>query len=156
MRATRPTQPPDNAASRRKFLLKAGVLGGLALAAGGGLIIGLRRVLPAITPKESRRVRVVALKALPEGKAVLKTIAGVSFALVHDDGVVRAFSALCTHLGCRIQWQSDERRFFCPCHLGYFDADGKVISGPPPRPLDEYDAAIDGDNVYVILPEPTE
>ena len=43
--------------------------------------------------------------------------------------------------------------FFCPCHDGVFDKDGKVVSGPPPRDLDVYDVALEGDNIYVYFAE---
>ena len=46
-----------------------------------------------------------------------------------------ALSAVCTHLGCNVRWRQQESRFACPCHAGFYDADGNVISGPPPRPL---------------------
>ena len=150
------SKQPDKAVSRREFLLNAGVLGGLAVATGGSLVHGLRFVLPAITPVQYRRVRVTSLEALPDGEAAAKTLAGTAFTLVHRNGMVRAFSSICTHLGCKVKWEPDEEQFFCPCHLGYFDAEGKVVSGPPSRPLDEYDVEIDGDNVYVMLPEPVE
>jgi Rieske Fe-S protein len=47
----------------------------------------------------------------------------------------RALSATCTHLGCRVSWQPAAKQFKCPCHGGVFDRDGRVVSGPPPRPL---------------------
>ncbi len=53
-------------------------------------------------------------------------------------GELRAFSAVCTHLGCIVQWKKDEGIFLCPCHAGKFDTNGNVISGPPPKPLPQY------------------
>jgi cytochrome b6-f complex iron-sulfur subunit len=53
-------------------------------------------------------------------------------------GELRAFSAVCTHLGCIVQWEKDAGIFLCPCHAGRFDANGNVISGPPPKPLSQY------------------
>jgi Rieske Fe-S protein len=44
----------------------------------------------------------------------------------------------CTHLGCTVNWKEDERVFLCPCHDASFDAEGAVIDGPPPRPLDRH------------------
>ena len=44
----------------------------------------------------------------------------------------------CTHLGCTVNWKEDERVFLCPCHDASFDAEGAVIDGPPPRPLDRF------------------
>jgi menaquinol-cytochrome c reductase iron-sulfur subunit len=55
---------------------------------------------------------------------------------------VRALSATCTHLGCQVQWDSEAGRFKCPCHGGMFDAAGRVVGGPPPRPLDTVEARL--------------
>lgn len=48
----------------------------------------------------------------------------------------RAFSATCTHLGCRVRWNAESSQFRCPCHGGVFDREGNVVDGPPPRPLE--------------------
>lgn len=42
-----------------------------------------------------------------------------------------ALSSVCPHLGCQVHWESQNNRFFCPCHNGAFDATGKAIAGPP-------------------------
>ncbi|NOY43260.1 MAG: ubiquinol-cytochrome c reductase iron-sulfur subunit [Planctomycetes bacterium] len=42
-----------------------------------------------------------------------------------------ALSSVCPHLGCRVHWESNNNRFFCPCHNGVFDASGKATGGPP-------------------------
>ncbi len=52
-----------------------------------------------------------------------------------NEGEVIAISAGCTHLGCIVTWNSEQKIFQCPCHDGRYDAEGKVISGPPPTPL---------------------
>jgi len=55
-----------------------------------------------------------------------------------------AYSAICTHLGCIVSYKSEEDTIFCPCHAGYFDpTNGKVISGPPKKPLPEVKLRID-------------
>lgn len=56
---------------------------------------------------------------------------------------VHALSATCTHLGCQVRWDAAATRFRCPCHGGVFDAQGQVIEGPPPRPLDRIEARVD-------------
>ena len=45
------------------------------------------------------------------------------------------YNGRCTHLGCAYNWQADQHQFACPCHAGVFSVDGKVLAGPPPRPL---------------------
>jgi Rieske Fe-S protein len=52
-----------------------------------------------------------------------------------SSGEFLALSAVCTHLGCNVRWRPEAQRFGCPCHAGFYDANGDVISGPPPRPL---------------------
>ena len=42
-----------------------------------------------------------------------------------------AFSSVCPHLGCRVHCEAENRLFFCPCHRGVFDSDGKATEGPP-------------------------
>lgn len=49
-----------------------------------------------------------------------------------------AFAIYCTHLGCPVRWIPTANLFMCPCHGGVFYADGKVASGPPPKPLSTY------------------
>ena len=55
---------------------------------------------------------------------------------IPEDMVI--LSSRCTHLGCQINWQTDKQLYVCPCHDAAFDRDGKVVNGPPPRPLDGY------------------
>ena len=64
-------------------------------------------------------------------------------------GDVRAFSAVCTHLACTVQYRPDFQHIWCACHNGHYDLQGKNIAGPPPRPLDAYKVDIAGDEVYV-------
>jgi Rieske Fe-S protein len=51
------------------------------------------------------------------------------------EGELRAFSAVCTHLGCTVQYVPESKVIWCPCHNGMFDLHGQNIGGPPPRPL---------------------
>jgi Rieske Fe-S protein len=50
----------------------------------------------------------------------------------------RALSATCAHLGCRVKWDEAAKQFKCPCHGGAYDREGRVVAGPPPRPLERY------------------
>jgi menaquinol-cytochrome c reductase iron-sulfur subunit len=52
-----------------------------------------------------------------------------------SDGQLRALSTVCTHLGCAVRWDPGKEQFLCPCHGGAFDATGKVVKGPPTKPL---------------------
>jgi menaquinol-cytochrome c reductase iron-sulfur subunit len=61
-----------------------------------------------------------------------------------------AMSNICTHLGCRVRWISEQEEFFCPCHNGVYDKDGNVVSGPPPRPLDRFDVKVEDDELLIL------
>ena len=61
----------------------------------------------------------------------------------------KAFSAVCTHLNCTVQYKEDARVIWCACHNGMYDLNGSVVSGPPPRPLDEYVVRLRGEEVFV-------
>ena len=51
-------------------------------------------------------------------------------------GALVAYSSVCTHLSCTVLWNGPAARIDCPCHDGRFDPlDGRVLAGPPPRPL---------------------
>ena len=69
--------------------------------------------------------------------------------ILGSDGTYRALSATCTHLGCTVQYRSDLREIWCPCHNGIYDLNGRNVSGPPPRPLDAFDVHLRGDEVVV-------
>ena len=62
---------------------------------------------------------------------------------------VTAFGPQCTHLGCAYHWDDAKSEFLCPCHNSLFGIDGKVVSGPAPRPLDRYDVKVEGSKLLL-------
>jgi Rieske Fe-S protein len=64
-------------------------------------------------------------------------------------GEFRAFSAICTHLNCTVQYRDDFQHIWCACHGGQFDLNGVNVAGPPPRPLEEYAVNLSGDDIVV-------
>lgn len=65
-------------------------------------------------------------------------------------GELRAFSATCTHLTCTVQYRDDFQHIWCACHNGHYDLNGRNIAGPPPRPLDAFDVAVQGDDIVIL------
>jgi cytochrome b6-f complex iron-sulfur subunit len=64
-------------------------------------------------------------------------------------GELRAFSAVCTHLNCTVQYRGDLGHIWCACHNGHFDLNGQNIAGPPPRPLEPYVVNVRGSQIVV-------
>jgi menaquinol-cytochrome c reductase iron-sulfur subunit len=65
------------------------------------------------------------------------------------NGEVAAFGPQCTHLGCAYHWEEGKDHFLCPCHTSIFSIDGRVVSGPAPRPLDKYEIKLAGSKLSV-------
>jgi Rieske Fe-S protein len=96
--------------------------------------------LDALTPHEPHRVVVWR----PRDQGWFRERAPEVVYLVWDgQRALRALSAVCTHLGCRVVWDAGTRRFQCPCHGGAYSPEGAVVAGPPPRPLAAIDARLD-------------
>ena len=67
------------------------------------------------------------------------------------DGAYHAYGQKCTHLSCPVYYSRDQQRLECPCHEGAFDAaSGKVLYGPPPRPLDEIEIEVREGEVWAV------
>ena len=65
-------------------------------------------------------------------------------------GGLKAFSAICTHLGCIVSWDTRKNSIACPCHDGFFNATtGAVVSGPPPKPLAQYEVVVKNGKVLI-------
>jgi cytochrome b6-f complex iron-sulfur subunit len=128
------------------------VLGGGLLAWIGSIVYPLFAYLK---PPKQAEVEVNSVKA---GK--LTTIAKDSGTIVRFGnkpvilirtaaGELRAFSATCTHLDCTVQYRKDLGVIWCACHNGKYDLSGRNISGPPPRPLNEYRVVVQSDEVFI-------
>ena len=62
---------------------------------------------------------------------------------------VTAFAPGCTHLGCGYRWIEDQEHFLCPCHDTTFAKDGAVLTGPAPRPLDQFQVRVEGGRLWL-------
>jgi len=124
--------------SRRKFIntCLGGVaaLGATAFAAVSYPVVRYYLIPPG--DKNNKGKINIPLDVLVAGEARFFEFNGTAAVVVKkQDGSLAALSAVCPHLGCIVQWEADRQDFLCPCHAGYFTADGAVISGPPPRAL---------------------
>ncbi len=86
-----------------------------------------------------------SVTAIPSGQFFLARL---------PDGAFLALARTCTHLGCAIGWDAEQKRFQCPCHGSSFSLTGEVVSAPAPRPLDWYPARIENGQVKVDVAAP--
>jgi glycine/D-amino acid oxidase-like deaminating enzyme/nitrite reductase/ring-hydroxylating ferredoxin subunit len=79
-----------------------------------------------------------SLRQVPRGSGRIVERNGQKLAVYRDErGAVTACSAICTHMGCVVDWNEAERTWDCPCHGSRFRTDGSVIAGPAESPLPE-------------------
>lgn len=126
---------------RRRLLAGAGALAGLSLP--------VLRCSPGAGPPLSPGQVAVPLSDLPEGRRRVVMVGENPVEVVRSGDAVRALMLRCTHMGCVVRWKPEERIYVCPCHDGRYDADGNVISGPPPGPLHRVTASIRGGRVVL-------
>jgi 3-phenylpropionate/trans-cinnamate dioxygenase ferredoxin reductase subunit len=85
------------------------------------------------------------LSEIPTGEARVLQVDGDTLAVHRDErGSLHAVSAVCTHLGCLVEWNSAEQTLDCPCHGSRFELDGRVIQGPATRDLEPSELSADG------------
>ena len=128
------------------------VLGGGVLGLIGSVFYPVLRFVIPPARSEAAQTSVVAAKvdelAPNEGKVFrFGTRPGLLVRL--PTGEYRAFSAVCPHLQCTVQYRSDLSQVWCACHNGMFNLNGEVLSGPPPAPLEAYVVAVREDDIVV-------
>jgi Rieske Fe-S protein len=138
--------------SRRQFL--NGLVGGWAGAIG---VTFLSPILKFVTPtyKEPDEVPLplADYKDLqPNTVKVFPWGSKPGFLKLKEDGTYLALVGVCTHLDCNVTWQGDKKKFFCACHDGWYDENGKNIAGPPPKPMRVLDVAVEGDTIFIRKP----
>jgi Rieske Fe-S protein len=141
---------PKERVSRRIFL-KSLFKGGV-LALFGATVYPIARYLYPPRATESDVSSVTAGKAgeLASNTAKIFRFGNRPGLLIHTpSGELKAFSAVCTHLNCTVEYDDEASVISCACHNGKFDLNGQVISGPPPRPLEAYRVDVRGEDVIV-------
>ncbi len=143
-------RPPDEAVpplSRRKFVKAGMAAAGAAYAAALGYPLFRYLATPAERAAALAAVKEVTLAdadKLPRESALMFKFAGRPALLLHHaDDTWTALTAVCTHLGCTVQFDKDRKAIYCACHGGMYNPKtGANISGPPPKPLLVFKAQI--------------
>lgn len=148
--------------SRRRFLCYGlGFISGFVSLALGLPVIGYF-VSPALRQTKVNWTAIARAEEIPVGLPtpvqyteraqdgwVRSEIRRSAWVLTKDGKVFTVYDPRCTHLGCAYHWDTQRNQFLCPCHDGVFDINGRVVSGPPPRPLDRLEAKVEGGMLYV-------
>jgi Rieske Fe-S protein len=143
-----PAAPTSPLVTRRNFIQ-------VALAALGVTWLGLlvqSWLFPSQTSTAAAKPVQFPLSDLPVGGTKTVAYGGTPVIVLRTAESIRAYSMICTHLGCTVQWQEAPKEFYCPCHDGRFDQFGEVLAGPPPVPLEQIPVSVQGETVTVGEP----
>jgi cytochrome b6-f complex iron-sulfur subunit len=145
---------------RREFFTNVVLVVAATMGVGALASRFLQFLYPVVPAEREIEVPIIERSAIPRGGGIVVHSPVGHIAVEDVSGEIRAFSAVCTHLGCIVTWQpTDNHVWYCPCHKGKYDRAGRVVSGPPPRPLDAFPATVRDGQVFVKLrvrpPAPT-
>lgn len=135
---------------RRDFLGKA--VGGIgAFVAVGALYPVVKYIIPPAEKEAKEQDEIVVGKAseVPPDSGKIYQFNKDKVIVVNNGGKLSAVSAVCTHLGCLVQWKADENVIYCACHSARYEDNGQIISGPQPLPLAQYSVRVDGDDLVI-------
>jgi cytochrome b6-f complex iron-sulfur subunit len=97
------------------------------------------------------KVPVGTLTDIPLGHGKVVAMGSKPAIVINTDQGVKAYSAICTHLGCIVAFDDTNGMIICPCHDGHFNpTTGAVVSGPPPAPLDSITVSVEGDEISLV------
>ena len=135
----------------RRRLLQSILGGGIGASLLSVLYPILNFILPPRTQGSGAQIQEVgpAADVAPNSGKVFQFGNQPALLIRTSEGDLRAFSAVCTHLGCTVRYETDSKVIWCPCHNGMFDLHGRNIGGPPPAPLAEYQVNVREGNIVV-------
>ena len=136
--------------TRRSFLDY--LLGTSAVATFAAIVYPIFRFMqpPQIVESGENSVVAAKLSEIPANAGKIFKFGNKPGILVHTaGGEFKAFSAVCTHLECIVQYRPETKQIWCACHNGQYNLNGKNIGGPPPRPLEEFKVNTRGDDIVV-------
>jgi len=148
------TTHPDVVHTRRSLLDYLLGLGFIGFAASVFYpVLRYLKPLAAAGPGGPLKLTADELTKLTHEHSVITRL-GTGRVLVFEDAQqkLRALDARCTHEGCTVQYVPGDSVIWCACHNGRYDLDGRVLAGPPPRPLAIYGCTRDADGSVTVIP----
>jgi quinol---cytochrome c reductase iron-sulfur subunit, bacillus type len=154
--------PAADTKGRRRFL--GGIIAAIQAAIGGtlGVVVGGAVLSPGLARRDASWLPAARLTDLATNQPTpvmlrlerqdgyQQVVDRRAVFLVRNGDSVTALDSTCTHLGCRVSWNSETQELKCPCHGGTYDRSGAVKSGPPPAPLARFETRVDPDGRVMV------
>ena len=146
MSANRPPSADASDFNRRTFLDSLLAVGFVSTAAAIAYPV-VRYLVPPVNgePETASAVAMKANELAPNSGKIFKFGNRPGIVVRTAEGDLRAFSAVCTHLDCTVQFKTATSQLWCACHNGTYDLGGSVVSGPPPRALEKFVVNVRGE-----------
>lgn len=154
--------PKQPGVSRREFLSKSIVAIGSFIGASLLYTVGKFVISPSLKKRANSWAEVGPVEELKDDVPtratytiersdgwIERTDIKTAWVRRYADGRYDVFDPKCTHLGCPYYWDEASKSFLCPCHTAGFDITGKVIAGPPPKPLSKYAYKVEKGKLYL-------
>ncbi len=133
---------------RRSFLKTILAIFGATTA--GSFVYPLYRYLTPPASAARSRTLIIPKQEVPLGDAKEIVVNGVPALILNRPGKgLIAISRVCTHLGCLVQFDQENKQLLCPCHAGTYDLEGNIVSGPPPKPLPKLPLRVEGETIII-------
>lgn len=148
-------KPQPNPMNRREFISSMAMWTSLAAAYGVLGIQGLLYIFPESLVAATRKIFAGNVNQYKVGQVqTFHDLQGGEVLVRRSETGFQAYSNVCPHLGCRVHWEEENNRFFCPCHNGAFDENGVATAGPPKdggQKLPAVNVSVDEDSGVVYL-----
>ncbi len=146
-----PDRNPDEPVQPGRRVVNLLLGGGILASIASFIYPAIRYIIPPpVTESTSRSVPAAKVGELKNNSAKIFKFGSQPAILVRTaEGEYRAFTAVCTHLSCTVQYRADTHQIWCPCHNGIYDLTGRNVSGPPPRPLETFEVHVQGEDIVV-------
>ncbi|NTU45086.1 MAG: Rieske 2Fe-2S domain-containing protein [Chlorobiaceae bacterium] len=134
---------------RRSFLGK--VVGGIGAAVAVSTLYPVVKFLipPVSTATSKNEIVVGKASDVPVNSGKIYQFNKDKVLVVNNNGNLTATSAVCTHLGCLVHWDTAASNISCPCHGAKYKETGEIISGPQPKPLAPFKVRVEGEDLIV-------
>jgi cytochrome b6-f complex iron-sulfur subunit len=134
---------------RRSFLGK--VVGGIGAAVAVSTLYPVVKFLipPEQTVTSKSEMVVGKASEVPVNTGKIYQFNKDKVLVVNNNGNLTATSAVCTHLGCLVHWDTAANIIACPCHGAKYKQSGEIISGPQPLPLPPFKVRVEGEDLII-------
>lgn len=135
---------------RRKFINTLLSIGGI-----GFVVSAVYPIIEYLIPPKRNESNISSLKAgkideFEKNSYKILKYGRKPVILIRDENATfHALAATCTHLDCIVSYSSNKKIVLCACHNGVYDLKGRNVSGPPPKPLEEFKVTIKDQEVII-------